>query len=60
MLGVLIMILNLMIIFQGLIYWIVDSTKKSPNDKHDKPSAYPHDYDNVLPFVPKIGYAFEY
>ena len=56
------MILNVMIIVQVMIYFVIDTINdsKDPVDHHKDPIAYPRDYTTVWPFMPKIGYAFEY
>jgi hypothetical protein len=46
MVGVFIMALNVSIILEVIV--------------HKDPFAYPRDYTSVWPFMPKIGFAFEY
>jgi len=49
------MILNLAIVAQAAIYGIFED-----NTPRLEPRARPHDYPSILPFIPKIGFAFEY
>ena len=56
------MIINVSIILQVMIYFIIDTVhnSKNPDNPHKDPVAYPRDYESVWPFMPKIGFAFEY
>lgn len=54
-----IMICNLLIIFQALLYGIIQM-QENPNVVHLDPEARPHDYQSIFPFIPKIAFAFEY
>jgi hypothetical protein len=45
-----------------MIFFVIDTINddKNPFFHHKDPIAYPRDYTTVWPFMPKIGYAFEY
>jgi hypothetical protein len=55
------MLFNVLIIVEVLIFFVIDIIHDSKNPfVHKDPIAYPRDYDTVWPFMPRIGYAFEY
>lgn len=55
------MALNFSIILEVIVFYIIDKIiNGSQPIVHKDPIAYPNDYTSVWPFMPKIGFAFEY
>jgi hypothetical protein len=57
------MVLNVSIIAQVVLYYAIDEINGSKNGHHENrlpPIAHPRDYTTMWPFMPKIGFAFEY